>query len=102
MMRFILAGLAIAAVVALGQMPTAQLHAFGLFILAWLLLHWAVLLPWLLSALFARLWWRQRELRNELERIAEEGVASAHQSLRLARKAVAEAYPRNSRKRARR
>ena len=53
-------GLFAGAVLAIGQLPAAGLAAAGRGLLLLVGAYWLTLLPWLLAALFARLWWIQR------------------------------------------
>lgn len=55
-------GLIAGGIIAAGQMTAAQWHAAGVTLLALTLAHGLSVLPWLLAAAFARLWWRQRRL----------------------------------------
>jgi hypothetical protein len=57
-------GLAGGAVVAAGQLTAAQWHVAGAALVALVLRYGLTALPWLLAALFARLWWKQRWLTS--------------------------------------
>lgn len=65
-MRLIVAlfGVSIGALVALGQMSAAQLQHIGQTLLALAAAYGLTLLPWLLTVLFAWLWWRQRQITD--------------------------------------
>lgn len=57
-------GLLAGAIVALDQAPAERLSAAGHGLLLLVGAHWLAWLPWLTTALFARLWWRQREMTD--------------------------------------
>ena len=95
MMRSIaLFGLVAGGILAAGQLSAAQWHTAGQALLALTLTHGLTVLPWLIAALFAALWWRERRtawlwsesyrdqttyyaaLRAEQERSAAQQVAT--------------------------
>jgi hypothetical protein len=63
-------GIAGGAVVAAGKLTAAQWHAAGAGVLALALRYGLTVLPWLLAALFAWLWWKQRRRTWLYEQIA--------------------------------
>jgi 4-hydroxybenzoate polyprenyltransferase len=63
------------AFVALGRLTAAQWHAAGVALLFLTLAHGLTVLPWLLAALFALLWWRQRKRTDHwIDRSIEVGA----------------------------
>jgi hypothetical protein len=54
-------GLAAGGILALGNLSAAQWHAVGVALLSLTLRYGLTVLPWVLAALFAVLWWKQRE-----------------------------------------
>jgi len=55
-------GLVAGGIVALGSLSAAQWHGIGMALLAVALTQGLTALPWLLAALFALLWLRQRDI----------------------------------------
>lgn len=72
-----LLGLAAGGVVALGRLSTAQWHGIGVALLALTLAHGLTVLPWVLAALFALLWRKQRRRAWLYEQMTADGVEDA-------------------------
>ena len=64
MKLIVLFGLLAGAIVALGRLSAAQWHGIGMALLAVALTQGLTALPWLLAALFALLWIRQRAMTD--------------------------------------
>lgn len=99
MRRIALFGLVAGAVLAAGNLTAAQWHAAGVALMALTLAHGLTVLPWLLAALFAWLWWRQRWLTSVWR--SSYGDQSKYYAGRLAeQQAATQPQPQPRRKRA--
>jgi hypothetical protein len=70
-------GLFAGGVLAVGSLPADGLSTAGTGLLALIGAHWLTLLPWLLAALFARLWWRQKKIAGDWESFGRMNMAAS-------------------------